>query len=107
MKVRTVLIALTVVAAVDVSLSFGRPRSRSWAEKIAQADAIVVGTVAEIENKRYSLAVFERDSDGKQPMVTSFYNLAVLHPETVLKAASDSMVNKANTSNPVAWMYMV
>ena len=55
MKVRTVVIALTVVAAVDVSLSFGTGSRRrlSLAEKIAQANVIVVGKVAEIENKRY------------------------------------------------------
>ncbi len=107
MKVRTVVIAFAVVAAVGVSLSFGCTRRRlSLAENIAQADAIVVGRVAEIETKRWSLALFERDSDGKLPLLTFFYDLAVLHPETVLKADSDSMVNKADTSNPVAWMHM-
>ena len=39
-------------------------------------------------------------------MWTTFYNVAVLHPETVLKWNSDSMVNKADKSNPVAWMSM-
>ena len=107
MKVRTVVIALIVLAAVGVSLSFGaRRRTFSLAEKIAQADAIVVGRVAEIETKRYSRTLFEPDSDGKQPVWTTFYDLAVLHPETVLKADSDSMVNKVDKSNPVAWMHM-
>lgn len=107
MKVRIGVIALAVVVAAGVSLTFGDSGPRlSLAEKIAQADAIVVGKVAEIETKRYSLTLFERDSEGKQPRMTTFYNLAVLHPETIIKADSDSMVNKADKSNPVAWMHM-
>ena len=78
----------------------------SLADETARADAIVVAKVAEIEAKRYSLTLFDKGSDGKRPAMTTFFDLAVLHPETVIKADSTSMVNKADKSNPIAWMHM-
>ena len=109
MKVRTTVIVSAVAAAVGLILAFGADASEialSLAEKVAQADAIVVGKVAEVEPRRYALTLFERGSDGKKPELTTFYNLAVLHPETVIKADTDTMVNKADRSNPIAWMHM-
>jgi len=78
----------------------------SLEDETAEADAIVVGKVAEIESRRYSLTLFEKGSDGKKPAMTTLYDLAVLHPETVIKADCQSMVNKADRSNPIAWMHM-
>ena len=87
------------------SAASSRPPS-SLAEKVAQADAIVVGKVAEIEAKRYVVTLLEKGSDGKQASMTTYYDLAVLHPENVFKTDTESIVNKADKSNPVDWMHM-
>lgn len=100
---------LTAAAAMLCCPSQNAAASRpklSLAQKTAAADAIVVGKVAEIEGKRYSLTLFKKGSFGKQPAMTTLYDLAVLHPQTVIKTDCTSMVNKADGANPIAWMHM-
>lgn len=47
------------------------------------------------------LTLFEKDSDGQKPALTTYYDLAVLYPEAVIKADGGSLV-----SNPLAQMHM-
>jgi len=78
--------------------------SRTLSQKVKQADAIVVGTVAEIVAKRFALTVFQIDSD--QPFRTHTFDLAALHLTKILKSDDKHLANKADGKKPNARLHV-
>jgi len=67
-KARTTVIVSAVAAALGLIVAIGTDASEialTLAEKTAQADAIVVGKVAEVEPRRYALTLDRRKTSQK------------------------------------------
>jgi len=109
-RYRTILFATIGFIALAIVLTIHPiahgSTARPLAEKVGGADAIVVGTVAEIETKRWALTLFEKGSNGERPVLKKNFDLAVLHLTKILKADVISLANKVDAKNPVGWMHM-
>ena len=81
-------------------------RSQRLAEEVARAQAIVVGEVVEAGTIHYEVRLVSNRENDKGLASGKDIDLAVLHPERILKSDSQRMVNKADGSNPVEWMYL-
>jgi hypothetical protein len=100
------LLATASAAAIYAATGPARPyRPPTITERVAEADAVVVGKVADVESKRFAFTLYEKGSDGGKAVMQVYYDLAVLRPDAVLKTDDEHIVDHpAGEGNGVGWI---
>lgn len=112
LRTLTTAIALTLALATALAMLHRQPEARadrpplSLNQQVADADAILVGTVADLQQVGFVISFHKSQTDGGGVATTSTYGLALVHAGEVLKTDSPSIINKADKSNPIAWVHL-